>query len=238
MDSPGAISGLFRSPVKSMAAAALEGAALGCHGMEGDRRFAFVQDENDSDFPWLTIRQVPAMTTYQPVSAAEPESAPPVVRTPGGRELPVTAAELSEELAAAHGKPVSLLRSERGLFDVFTISMLSEQTVAGLGELCDRTLLPQRFRPTILVDAPGLDYPEDDWVGRELRLGEGPEAPVVRLDVRDARCAVINFDHATAERDPAVLRATAQQRDGCVGVYGSVVRPGVVRVGDPVVAVD
>jgi hypothetical protein len=48
---------------------------------------------------------------------------------------------------------------------------------------------------------------------------------------------VINFDHATAERDPAVLRAAAQNRDACVGVYGSVERPGVLRAGAPITLV-
>jgi hypothetical protein len=40
----------------------------------------------------------------------------------------------------------------------------------------------------------------------------------------------------TAERDPAVLRAIARHRDSCAGVYGSCVAPGVIRIGDPVIA--
>ena len=47
---------------------------------------------------------------------------------------------------------------------------------------------------------------------------------------------VVNFDHRTAERNPAVLRAVAQHREVCIGVYGSVEAPGLVRVGDPVQA--
>ena len=54
----------------------------------------------------------------------------------------------------------------------------------------------------------------------------------IRLDVRDTRCMVINFDPRTAERDPAVLRAVAQHRETCAAVYGSCVEPGEVRVGD------
>jgi hypothetical protein len=59
----------------------------------------------------------------------------------------------------------------------------------------------------------------------------------MRVDVPDRRCMVINFDHATAERDPAVLRAAAQNRDACVGVYGSVERPGLLRAGAPITLV-
>ena len=112
--------------------------------------------------------------------------------------------------------------------------MLSRQTVVGLGELAERELLPLRFRPAILVDAPGGAFAEEAWVGRTLTFGDGDDAPRVRIDVRDRRCMVINFDHASAERDPAVLRAAARYRDACVGVYGSVERPGVLRAGAPV----
>jgi uncharacterized protein YcbX len=129
------------------------------------------------------------------------------------------------------------VRTFRGLFDCFPLSVISVQTVAGLGELAARDLSPLRFRPTILVDAPETAFPEDGWIGRTLQFGGGDDAPRMRVDVPDRRCMVINFDHATAERDPAVLRAAAQHRDACVGVYGSVERPGLLRAGATVTLV-
>ncbi len=56
----------------------------------------------------------------------------------------------------------------------------------------------------------------------------------MRVDARDKRCGVVNVDPATALRDPAVLRAIAEHRQVCLGVYGSTVEPGGVNVGDPV----
>ena len=41
---------LYRYPVKAMAGEALESAELGWAGLEGDRRHAFVQSEDRSDF--------------------------------------------------------------------------------------------------------------------------------------------------------------------------------------------
>ena len=46
---------------------------------------------------------------------------------------------------------------------------------------------------------------------------------------------VITIDPVTGERNPAILRAVAGEREGCLGVYGSVVEPGRVAVGDPIV---
>lgn len=56
----------------------------------------------------------------------------------------------------------------------------------------------------------------------------------MRVDQRDGRCVMVNIDPATTERDPAVLRAIARERESCLGVYGSTVQPGRVSVGDRV----
>ena len=46
---------------------------------------------------------------------------------------------------------------------------------------------------------------------------------------------IVTMDPETGERDPAVLRQIAKRRDNCAGEYASVVTPGTVAVGDPVV---
>jgi uncharacterized protein YcbX len=56
----------------------------------------------------------------------------------------------------------------------------------------------------------------------------------MRVDKRDGRCVVTTIDPVTAERNPAILRAIARDRQGCLGVYGSTVEPGRVAVNDPV----
>jgi hypothetical protein len=89
----------------------------------------------------------------------------------------------------------------------------------------------QRFRPNILVQADGVaPFSEDDWVGRELRVG----GMRLRVDKRDGRCVVITIDPVTTERNPSILRTVAQDRQGCLGVYGSTVEPGRVALNDAV----
>jgi uncharacterized protein YcbX len=228
------VSAVYRYPVKSMGAESLQAADVDWYGVVGDRRFGFVQETDTSSFPWLTIREVPGMTRYGARAGADAEKDAPTVITPDGREIAVTDDALAAELAAAHGKPIRLVRTFRGLFDCFPLSVMSVQTVAAIGMLADRELQPLRFRPTIVVDAPDAAFPEDEWVGRTIQFGDGDDAPRMRVDVRDVRCMMINFDHETAERDPSVLRAVAQKRDACAGVYGSVERPGMLRVGAPI----
>ena len=84
----GRVAGLWRYPVKSMGAEALDAVDVSWHGLAGDRRWAFVRaDIPRSGFPWLTIREQPEMGRYRPSFAdpARPDASRTLVRTPGGR---------------------------------------------------------------------------------------------------------------------------------------------------------
>jgi uncharacterized protein YcbX len=104
--------------------------------------------------------------------------------------------------------------------------------VRALGEHAGRELDPRRFRANVVIDAPGEEFPEDALIGRHVTLG----GATVRVTAPDKRCMVVNFDHRTAERDAAVLRAVTRHHDVCAGVYATVEAPGTIRVGDPVQA--
>jgi hypothetical protein len=56
----GRVVGLWRYPVKSMAAETLAEVDVSWHGLVGDRRWAFVREGAErSGFPWLTLRERP-----------------------------------------------------------------------------------------------------------------------------------------------------------------------------------
>jgi len=220
---------LWRYPVKSMAAEELDGTEVSWHGLAGDRRWAFIRaGQVRSGFPWLTIRERPELAHYRPRFAEpdRPNASLTLVRTPSGGELDVADPALAAEL----GPGVRVIKQDRGVFDAMPLSLLSAQTLAGLGRLAGTGLAAGRFRPNLLVDAPGRDFPEDHWVSRVLRIG----GLRMRVDKRDQRCVVVTVDPVTLARDPAILRVIARERDARLGVYGSTVEPGQVAVGDPV----
>jgi len=226
----GRVAALWRYPVKSMGAEPLDAAEVSWHGLAGDRRWAFIRDGMvRSGFPWLTIRELPAMGIYRPRFAEpdRPNGSQTLVRTPSGTELDVVDPALAAELG--HGARV--IKQDRGIFDTLPISLITTQTVAGLGALVGARLDVRRFRPNLLIEAPdGGPFPEDAWVGSVLRFGGAR----VRVDKRDQRCVVVDVDPATSQRDPAVLRTIAREREACLGVYGSTVQPGIVHTGDEV----
>jgi len=157
-----------------------------------------------------------------------PEVSPVRVRTPSGDEYDVADPALA---AALQPEGATVIRQGRGVFDTFPISLISVQTIERVSELVGNQLDVQRFRPNLLVDASGAEpFIEDSWVGRELVIG----GLTMRVDKRDGRCIVITIDPHTGDRSPEVLRAVADHRQGCLGVYGSTVARGVVAIDDDV----
>ncbi len=227
----GRVVGLWRYPVKSMGPEALSEVNVSWHGLAGDRRWAFVrQDAPQSGFPWFTLRERADLNQYQPsfLDPARPDKSPTIVRTPAGMIFDIADSALGEELCPGG---VRVIRQDRGIFDAFSLSLITTQTLARMAEAAGVPLDAQRFRPNLLVEAAEeAPFQEDAWIGSTLRVG----GLRLRVDQRDGRCVVITMDPATGERNPAILRAVARERRGCLGVYGSTVEPGRVALNDPV----
>jgi uncharacterized protein YcbX len=227
----GRVGALWRYPVKSMAAEALDAVDVSWHGLAGDRRWAFVRpDMARSGFPWLTIRERPDMSHYVPSfeEPARPDESRVTVRTPSGRSLDVIDEELADELGAG----TRVIKQNRGVFDTMPLSLMTTRTLASLSARMGSELEPLRFRPNLLVEPVSDEpFPEEAWVGSVLRIG----GLAMRVDQRDARCVMITIDPQTLARTPAILRTVAQEREGCLGVYGTVVTPGRIALGDHVI---
>lgn len=227
----GHVVGLWRYPVKSMAGEALPDAEISWHGLAGDRRWAFVRnDVPQSGFPWFTLRERPDMGRYR-ASFAEPgrpDASATTVQTPSGAVFDVADPALGAELQTGG---LRAIKNNRGAFDTFPLSLVTVQSIARLGETVGETLDVRRFRPNILVAAAdATPFAEDEWVGSILCIG----TLRMRVDKRDGRCVVIGIDPDTGARNPAILRTVAQDRQGCLGVYGTVATPGRIAIDDPV----
>jgi uncharacterized protein len=226
----GTVTGLWRYPVKSMAAEALTTAEVSWAGMAGDRRWAFVRPASGSNgFPWHTIRENPAMWAYVPRlrSPDRPDKSAIEVRAPDGRVYDLADPRLAGELGAG----VTVMRLDRGLFDAMPISVITTATASALCGLAGVPVNELRFRPNIVITpASGAPYAEDGWVGSTLRIGE----VAVRVDRRDSRCVTVNVNPATGQPDGSVLKVIGQHRRTYAGVYGTTVTPGRLEVGDGV----
>ncbi len=233
----GRITALYRYPVKGMRGEALEAAAVGWHGLDGDRRYAFVKAGSTAGFPWLSARDIPGMLLYSARFAdpADPRDSAVLVTTPAGRELPLDSPDLQAELSALHGGPVALLHLYKGCQDTAALSLIGTASVDALREASGVAGLDaRRFRPNLVVEvASGKPFDEESWLGEVVSAGEGDDTPLLRVDRQNVRCAVTTIDPDSGQRDSRVLKTVVEQRGERAGVYLSTQRSGMLRVGDP-----
>jgi uncharacterized protein YcbX len=124
---------------------------------------------------------------------------------------------------------------KNSFFEIGPLFVLASGSVDHLLKLQGGTALidRRRFRPNLFVDtAPETDrFIEDDWIGGTLAVGE-----TLALDEFQPTlwCVTSTLAQEELPRDLSILRTTAKEHKGCLGVYASVRTPGVARVGDPV----
>jgi uncharacterized protein YcbX len=129
-------------------------------------------------------------------------------------------------------------------FDLFPVSVLTTSTLARLAELRPQSRFEsRRFRMNVIVDADAPGFPENDWVGREVVVGDTVR---VRVAKQDLRCVMTTLAQGDLPNDPEILRAMVRHNGvqvasgrmyPCAGVYAVVGTPGTLRTGDRVIVV-
>ena len=238
------------TPVKGARHQSLESLELALEGPVGDRVFCLVDRARGR-----VLRTVENPTLVQAVARWEagvlsvdlPGSTVEGVPTPTGETLAVDywgrtahVEEISGPWAEAFsdhlGEDVVLARAERPGEVVYgaSVTVLTTASLALLAERVGRDVDSARFRSTLLLHGAGAPHEEDTWVGRELRVGRA----YLRVRGTVPRCAVVDIDPETGERDVRVLKTLGGyrqiERDVHFGVDAVVVAPGDVRVGEAV----
>jgi uncharacterized protein YcbX len=201
----GTVAGLWRYPVKSLAAQSLTAVEIECDGLAGDRRAALIvrtAGHARSDKPWRGKEHHLLHTTATPQAACA--------------------------LAAQSGIAIEPISGER-YFDAQPVSLIFDTWLHDVETLVGCSLDPQRYRPNIFaLAAPRFSQREAALVGTAIEVGGAR----LRVVATIKRCVTTTYDVATGTSDPAILRAVATARDNVVGVYCGVERPGSVAHGD------
>jgi uncharacterized protein YcbX len=258
---------LCRYPVKSMLGETVAATFVDERGADGDRRLALLDTETSrvasAKQPrlWRRLLQFSASGDAGQVRIKLPDGKTMAAADPGIDELlsrllgrpvrlvsqrpqgatlerpdPEKVLELGED-AEVEARIVEIAGATPG--DSFTdLAPLHAITTATLDRVGMEAL---RYRPNLVIATPPghPPYAENQWVGRELAVGE------TRLRVLKvtSRCAVPTLEHGPLPRAPEALRRLlAENRVGsaesgplpCAGVYLEVLNEGTIRTGDPV----
>jgi uncharacterized protein YcbX len=146
----------------------------------------------------------------------------------------------SHALSRYTGQPLRLVRADPRLSAIDrgppgAVSLISDASVRRLGEIAGEPVDPRRFR--MLIGVGGFAaHAEDALVGRRVRIGAASVA--VRGHV--GRCVVTTQHPDTGAVDLPTLDLLGYRRGLdtteplAFGVYGEVLVPGLVRIGDPI----
>jgi uncharacterized protein len=158
---------------------------------------------------------------------------------PAGHRDTVVEQKLGAAFFAEAGIPSPV--SVGSFFDLFPVSVLTTSTLQQLSELQPQSRFDERrFRMNVIIDSEEAGFVENDWVSRQLAIGE-----TVRLSVAlpDPRCVMTTLAQEELPRDNDILRTLTRHnriqvadagRFPCAGVYAVVVAPGTLRTGDEV----
>jgi uncharacterized protein YcbX len=233
----GHVEAIYRYPVKSMGGERLAVAAMGWHGLAGDRRLALRRIGDRGGFPWLSASRLPDLLRFSPYrhDGDAQGDLPTHVRTPDGEQLPVFGDALAAEVGRRHGAAVEMMQLKHGIFDDASISVIAADTVHEIERRAGRRLDARRFRPNVVVRLlRPVPVGEDAWVHGVLSFGAGDSAPAITVTTRDLRCSMVNLDPDTAAAAPEVMKAIVHANQNHAGVYGTVTRIGELAVGQAI----
>ena len=147
----------------------------------------------------------------------------------------------SEAVSAHAGRALRLVRADprRSAIDRGPqggVSLISRASLRRLEGLADQSVDARRFRMLVEVEGPSA-HEEDGWVGRRVRIGP----TLVAMHGHVGRCLVTSRDPDSGEVDLPTLDLLRTYRGDlptteplAFGIFGEVLEPGPVRVGDEV----
>ncbi|MEV0285347.1 MULTISPECIES: MOSC domain-containing protein [unclassified Kribbella] len=205
------VEGLWRYPVKSLSGEALGEAGLTRDGVAGDRT-VHVRGRRGP----LTGRTRHQLLTVP--AATGPDGVPLIAGHPWHTSA---AAEAVRAAAGPDAELVAYTGPER--FDVLNLLIATDGAVAELGADV------RRLRPNLLIGGVPARA-EGHWPGHALVIGEA----VIGIHSTRGRCIVTSIDPDTGAQDLDVFRRIRHDFGGELGLNAWVIRPGRVRIGDPV----
>jgi len=158
---------------------------------------------------------------------------------PAGHRDSVVEQKLGSAFFAEAGVPSPV--PVGSFFDLFPVSVLTTSTLDQLNKLQpDSNFDERRFRMNVIVGTKEAGFVENNWIGRDLAMGDA-----IRLNVAlpDPRCVMTTLAQDELPGDTDILRTLVRHNRiqvgdaglfPCVGVYAVVQASGTLRTGDGV----
>lgn len=244
MPAVGKLVAIWRYPVKSMIGEELNATEMSEKGVLGDRAYGLWDVESGLLANARNVARWPEMFSYRARFIEEPRlhaALPSVAITlPGGDIVYSSSVESPRRLSRVFGRAVTLRRLREGAFEGQSsafgaqptdVHVITTSSLRALQENAPAMRIEsRRFRPNLVVESWGEGYVEDDWVGKEIAVGD----TILRITKPAKRCALTTYSQGDLPQELDVLHAICEQNDGNFGVYAQVVKTGHIRRGEDV----
>ena len=243
------LTGIYRYPVKSMQGEGLAAGMLTEHGVPGDRRWGVVDVETGAVLSAKREARLMEATAYTSGGSVRVRLPDGQLLGPGEDADAVLSQWLGRQVALADATAragryemhvdnvddaspvIELPCPPDTFFDAAAVHLLTTASVRTMqARQPSSTWDLRRFRPTLLVEADGEGFPEDDWIGRTVSVG----AIELAVFAPTVRCRMTAHQQPGLDRDIDVTKAVNREHGGNLGVYAVVRVPGRVAVGDAV----
>lgn len=117
-------------------------------------------------------------------------------------------------------------------FDAYPLHLLTTGSLQHMSKLSGNdNYVVDRFRPNLFIDSFDAEgFAELNWCHQKVKIGEA----IIQIDGHTPRCSMPGRAQKTIDADKKIARQLFELADRNLGVYASVIKPGVVRVGDQV----
>ena len=242
------LSGIFSAPIKSFALIPHQEVYVGYKGLLGDRRFYLI----DSKGKLITQRNCTRLALIRcgflesknelsiilpdgRIIRGEPALGRKIRTMLWGRRFNghIVDGDWNDVISEFCGFQVKLVKSEfeGNCYDEYPLSILSKDSAKSLESKEFQDIDIRRFRPSILID--GLNpFEENQWIGSSISIGNDL---VVQIEGKDPRCSIVSNNPNDGFQDGDMLAHLRHvTSDIYLGVYGLVVKPGRIAIGDQI----
>jgi uncharacterized protein YcbX len=226
----GRVAALARYPVKSLRGEALDAVDVDERGLRGDRTWAAYTSDGGIGSGKTTrrFRRIDGLLDHSALLDGGPA---PLITVNGGAQHRCGEPGTDDVLTAALGRPVTLrAQTDVRHHDESPVHLVTTASLRHLERMLGAPVDVRRLRANVVLDVEGEGFVEDDWTGRELRLGGDV---VLTLGAGMPRCLMVDAPQPGVPTTPKLLRTLGRVNGTCFGVQATVRSGGLLRQGDP-----
>jgi uncharacterized protein YcbX len=232
----GQLAALRRFPIEPLGGETPNEVVVRREGAVGDRAFE-LSDEQTGDA--LTWRSNPVLLSYsarflEDLVVEDLESLTRV-RMPDGREVPLADPRWVGDVARRLGRPVRVRHADEGAPRRGALHLLSRPTLRFVERVYGTGLEARFLRANFVIDLTGgKAFEEDEWVGRQIRIGD----TLCDVVAPSRECLAVAAGNEKPAGDVSMVEGLLKVRGGVLGLEVRAAKGQRIRVADPVSLVD